>query len=166
MTGVQTCALPILGTRYYRSGQTFDRLRVVQGERVTEFKRADYIGIAGRGNAIGLQNQHYAALYTLQPSTQFEPLEPWRLEILINGTDRQGKTVSAVVPIEYRLPAAHILLPEVERPPAWVEAWEDSRTNVAILGAALVVLTAILADRKSTRLNSSHMSESRMPSSA
>src|SRR6185369_11599222 len=63
-----------LGTRYYRVGQTFDRVRVVQGERVNEFKRENFIGLAGRGVAVGLQAQHYAALFTLPPVTGFEPL--------------------------------------------------------------------------------------------
>jgi NosR/NirI family transcriptional regulator, nitrous oxide reductase regulator len=134
-----------LGPRNYRSGQTFDNVRLVQGEGVIELSREKFIWLAVRDVAPGQPAQHYAALFTLAPGTQFEPLSPWRLEILINGTDRQGKAVSAVVPVEYRLPSVHVLMPEVEPPPAWIEAWEDSRTDVAILGAALVLLTLILA---------------------
>ena len=38
--------------------------------------------------------------------------------------------------------------------------------QAAAIGAIYVVLTLLFADRKSTRLNSSHRLESRMPSSA
>ena len=39
--------------------------------------------------------------------------------------------------------------------------------GTALDGISMIVLTsAVVLDRKSTRLNSSHMSESRMPSSA
>ena len=41
-----------------------------------------------------------------------------------------------------------------------------SEKIVLILSVALGVSEALALDRKSTRLNSSHMSESRMPSSA
>ena len=43
---------------------------------------------------------------------------------------------------------------------------EGITTAFGVPGAAINPLYAQLRDRKSTRLNSSHMSESRMPSSA
>src|SRR5205814_453860 len=48
-------------------------------------------------------------------------------------------------PFEYKLPAAHILMPEAPPVAPWVEAWRESHVNVAILAVLLIVLTAIFA---------------------
>ena len=56
-----------------------------------------------------------------------------------------GQIPAAVVPIEYKLPAALILMPEAPAVAAWVEAWRDARVNVAILAVLLAALTAIFA---------------------
>ena len=84
-----------MGPGYHREGQTFDRVRLVQGESVIDFKRERFIWLAVRDVPAGQPAQHYAAFFTLPPSARFEPLSPWRLEVLINGTDPQGKQVSA-----------------------------------------------------------------------
>jgi transcriptional regulator of nitric oxide reductase len=131
-----------VGAAYYRPGVSFDRLRVVQGDNVFEFKRDQFQRYSPESN--GFRGQRYSALYYLPPGAQFDPLAPWRLEILVNGTGPKGK-VTAAFPIDYKLPASHILMPEVEAPPAWLEAWQEQRTQITILGAALVVLTLILA---------------------
>ena len=70
----------------------------------------------------------------------FDPVKPWRLELVVNAV---GKLPVAAIPIEYNLPAAHILMPDAPVVAAWVEAWRDARTNVAILTVLLGVLTAI-----------------------
>src|SRR5258706_13953417 len=66
---------------------------------------------------------------------------PWRLELLINAAGPNPVTVA--FPLEYRLPAAHILMPDEPAVAAWVEAWRDARVNIAILAVLLTALTAI-----------------------
>jgi polyferredoxin len=80
-------------------------------------------------------------VFALPARPGFDPLRPWRLELLVNGAGTTPTTVA--FGLDYQIPAAHVLMPE--RPPvaAWVEAWRDSRVNVAILAVLLSVLTLI-----------------------
>ena len=119
----------------------FDRLRVVQGDQTYEFTRSQYQGISTGGHD-GIRALDQAAVFTLPPDPRFDPLKPWRLELLVNGRTSDGSPISLAFPVDYQLPASHILMPPT---PAWVQAWRDSRTNVIVEAALLAVLTLILA---------------------
>src|SRR5260370_19986600 len=82
-------------------------------------------------------------MFALAANVHFDPVKPWRLELLVNAAGQNPATV--VFPLEYKLPAAHILMPDEPAVAAWVEAWRDARVNVAILAVLLAVLTAIFA---------------------
>jgi len=118
----------------------FDRIRIVQDGHVIGFLHEDYQALL-TGSAEGIQSQQEAGLFTLPANAHFDPVKPWRLELLVNAAGQTPVTVS--FPLEYKLPAAHILMPDAPAVAAWVEAWRDARPNVAILAALLVVLTAI-----------------------
>lgn len=122
---------------------TFTHLRVVQGERIFRFNRARYqrLQTAGVG-AVAVRN--VAALFSFEPKGGFDPLKPWRLEFLVDGVAPGGQA-SVRVPLDYVLPDTHILLPGQTPVPVWVQTWQAQRVDVAILGAALIVLTFILA---------------------
>src|SRR5581483_948307 len=92
------------------------------------------------GAAEGIQSQGEAGLYTLPASVPFDPIKPWRLELMINAA---GSVPVVTIPIEYKLPERLILLPDEPVVPTWVEAWRDARINVAILAGLLTVLTLI-----------------------
>ena len=95
--------------------------------------------------------------------------------ILVIKLGALGDVVLALGPmaaIRRHHPDAHITVlttaPYVEllsRSPYVDEVWTDARPRFWQIGA-LRRLRRRLRDRKSTRLNSSHVSESRMPSSA
>ncbi len=133
-----------LGTKHYREadGHRFDRLRVVQDGQTFGFVHDDYQRL-GTGTADGIRAQQNAGLFALPAAARFDPVKPWRLEILVNGAG--ANPVTAALPIDYKVPAAHILMPEEPPVAAWVEAWRDARVNIAILAALLTVLTAIFA---------------------
>jgi transcriptional regulator of nitric oxide reductase/NAD-dependent dihydropyrimidine dehydrogenase PreA subunit len=133
-----------LGTKHYREseGRRFDRLRIVQGDKTIGFVHDDYQRI-GTGAADGIRAQQNAGLFALPANAGFDPLKPWRLELLVNGAGPNPVTVA--FPIEYKVPAAHILMPEEPPVAAWVEAWRDARVNIAILAVLLAALTAIIA---------------------
>ena len=118
----------------------FDRVRIVQDGHAIGFVHEDYQKLL-TGAAEGLQSQQEAGLFTLPANVAFDPLKPWRLELLVNALDPNPVTVA--FPLEYRLPAAHILMPDEPAVAAWVEAWRDARLNVVILAALLTALTAI-----------------------
>src|SRR5438105_2865931 len=155
-----------LGTKYYESatGNRFDRLRVIQGGKTFRFTEADYT------YAVPIKGQEVAGLFALPAHSGFDPLKPWRLEILVNGAGKPPVTVS--FGLDYKLPAnlstpataasgLSTAAPEAEvataQPeldldldrdllspvPAWVEAWGEAKLNIAILTVLLSVLTLI-----------------------
>lgn len=139
-------AYDVRGMSYHRKalGNMFDRLQVVQGENTFRFHRDNFrrLGTRGRGDAITARRS--ISLFYLPKDSGFDPLAPWRVDILVNGKGPNGPvTVDFDVP--YQLPARHILMPEPEPVPAWVEAWRDETRDVTILGAGLLALTTMLA---------------------
>jgi NosR/NirI family transcriptional regulator, nitrous oxide reductase regulator len=118
----------------------FDRIRVVQDGQAIGFVHEDYQALL-TGAAEGIQSQKEAGLFTLPANAMFDPVKPWRLELLVNAAGPNPVTVA--FPLEYRLPAAHILMPDEPAVAAWVEAWRDARVNIAILAVLLTALTAI-----------------------
>jgi NosR/NirI family transcriptional regulator, nitrous oxide reductase regulator len=133
-----------VGTKHYREseGRRFDRLRIVQDGRTISFVHDNYQRL-GTGAAEGIRAQQNAGLFALPANARFDPVRPWRLELLVNGT-AGAKPVSVAFGLDYTLPAAHILMPEAPPVAVWVEAWRDARANVAILGAMLTALILIL----------------------
>jgi NosR/NirI family transcriptional regulator, nitrous oxide reductase regulator len=131
-----------VGTKHYREseGRRFDRVRIVQDGQTLGFVHDDYQRL-GTGAAEGIRAQHDAGLFALPASAHFDPVKPWRLELLVNGGGANPVTVA--FPLEYKLPAAHILMPEPPPVAAWVEAWRDAKVNIAILAVLLTALTAI-----------------------
>jgi NosR/NirI family transcriptional regulator, nitrous oxide reductase regulator len=164
-----------LGKKFFleSEGRRFDRLRVVQGGQAFGFVQDDYRWISL--TAEGVRGVQGAGLFVLPANSGFDPLRPWRLELLVNGAGVPPVTVA--FGLDYQVPDAQVLTslddalnearappvvvdrtsvrdakdsviqmpPEPEPPlvPAWVEAWHDSRVNVAILAVLLSVLTLI-----------------------
>jgi NosR/NirI family transcriptional regulator, nitrous oxide reductase regulator len=133
------------GTSHFwkADGYRFNRVRIVQGDRTIGFVHDDYQRLL-TGAAEGLQSHRDAGLFTIPASAGFDPVKPWRLELLINAA---GQLPALVIPIEYKLPASLVLMPPAPpvdaRAAAWIDAWHDARANVAILAALLIALTAI-----------------------
>jgi NosR/NirI family transcriptional regulator, nitrous oxide reductase regulator len=133
------------GTSHFwkADGYRFNRVRIVQGGRTIGFVHDDYQRLL-TGAAEGLQSHRDAGLFTIQAGAGFDPVKPWRLELLVNAV---GQLPALVIPIEYKLPASFVLMPPAPpvdaRAAAWIDAWHDARSNVAILAALLVALTAI-----------------------
>ena len=133
------------GTSHFwkADGYRFNRVRIVQDDRTIGFVHDDYQRLL-TGAAEGLQSNRDAGLFTIPASAGFDPVKPWRLEFLINAA---GQLPALVIPIEYKLPASLVLMPPAPpvdaRAAAWIDAWHDAKTNVAILAALLIALTAI-----------------------
>jgi NosR/NirI family transcriptional regulator, nitrous oxide reductase regulator len=127
-----------LGTRFFREGR-FDRLRLIQDGHSIGFVQDDYRWTSPY--AEGIRGQQNVGLFALPASSGFDPLRPWRLELLVNGAGAAPVTVA--FGLDYTIPAAHVLMPEQPPVAAWVEAWRDSQVNIALLGVLLSVLTMI-----------------------
>jgi NosR/NirI family nitrous oxide reductase transcriptional regulator len=157
------------GTKYFQEseGNRFDRLRVIQGGKTFRFVQRDYT------YAVPTPGQQVAGLFAMPANSGFDPLKPWRLEILVNGAGTRPVTVAfgldykvpdvlvngpgtspTAVASDANVPKAPVLAPqqdlepqldlELESPVAgWIEAWSDARLNIAILAVLLSVLTLI-----------------------
>jgi NosR/NirI family nitrous oxide reductase transcriptional regulator len=112
-----------IGTKHFRQseGYRFDRIRVVQGDETFSFTNDNYQRL-GTGSADGIRAQQYAGLFALPANSKFDPLKPWRLELLVNGNAASAGTdprpVSVAMPVEFRLPPAFVLMPEEPPVPA------------------------------------------------
>jgi transcriptional regulator of nitric oxide reductase/ferredoxin len=136
-----------LGTKYFRSseGNRFDRLRVIQDDKTFSFVQPDY------SYATGFRGQQVTGLFVVAADSGFDPVKPWRLELLVHATRAGTAPVTVAFGLDYRVPEALVLKPtpppDIEAEQAtvapWVEAWRDARLNVAILAALLSVLTLI-----------------------
>ncbi len=134
------------GLSYYRGPDyAFDRIRLVQGDLSFTFTRdlqSQFHVIHGEfGNDRPYLPE--ASSFVIPADSGFDPLQPFQVILMINGTHADGTQFSVDVPIDYQVPQDLVLLPFVEPPPAWVESWQTSRTNLIILGAMLTVLTFI-----------------------
>jgi transcriptional regulator of nitric oxide reductase len=129
------------GSKYRNMSHGFrlERLQVIQGEKTFEFTAQDLIGA---NYALG----RVAHLVILPQSGGFDPFAPWRAEVHAtarapDGTEKRFLLAAA----DYVLPDRYVLLPEPAPTPAWVEAWQEGARDVAILAAALGLLTVGLA---------------------
>ncbi len=119
----------------------FIHVRAVQGDRVFRFTRGRHQKL--QTEAADTSLRRVAALFQFEPRGGFDPLKPWRLELLVDGTAPGGQA-SVRLALDYVLPGAHILLPGQTPEPAWVAAWRQQSGDLGILAAMLVVLTFIL----------------------
>ena len=92
-----------LGTKYFQEseGNRFDRLRVIQGGKTFGFVQKDY------SYAAPIQGQQVTGLFALPARSGFNPLRPWRLEVLINGAGTPPATVA--FGLDYKIPDVHVL---------------------------------------------------------
>jgi hypothetical protein len=79
------------------AGNRFDRLRLVQDGKTFSFVQTDYQWINPFSD--GIRGMQEAALFVLPANSGFDPLKPWRLELLINAAE-----ASLPFALDYKLP--------------------------------------------------------------
>ena len=133
------------GTAWFKkaNGYVLDRLRVIQGDKAIRFDRDHHEKISGARDK-GLNIFDMLSFLYVPADTGFDPLQPWQFVLTVHD-ETTGISADADFALTYQIPARHVLLPEPEPVPAWVEAWQDERTEVGAMGAALATLTLILA---------------------
>jgi NosR/NirI family transcriptional regulator, nitrous oxide reductase regulator len=92
-----------LGKKFFlpSEGNRFDRFHVVQDDKSFSFVQGDYRLL--NPFAEGIKGQEDAGLFVLPASAGFDPLKPWRLEILVNGEGASGP-VTVAFPLDYKVP--------------------------------------------------------------
>ncbi|GKY89570.1 NosR/NirI family protein [Sinisalibacter aestuarii] len=125
------------GTRLNNLSNQFrlDRVSVTQGRQSYEFTKSDVI----------FARQQIADILLLPKDAAFDPMKPWRADLYATALRPDGQREPFVLAsLDYTLPQGYILMPEPTPPPVWVEPWVNARVEIAILAAALTVLTGIL----------------------
>jgi len=84
-------AYDFLGVKYLQksSGNIYDRVRLVQGDKTFTLDGPHSQPLAGLGGS-GFPSLRDAALFFLPPTSGFDPLRPWSVELLVNGTGSDG----------------------------------------------------------------------------
>ncbi len=152
------------GSGYVRGG-IFDRIEIVQGDGILRFRDRDHTRL-GDLAAPGAPNFPEVSLFVAPQGERFDAAAPWRLKLLvqrsIGARDKAFLTfdLDYAVPDKYLVtekPTVTIAPPPVATPnataqatsveapvqPLWMRVWRTRVIDIAILCAALIVLTTI-----------------------
>ena len=138
------------GTAWKRSG-VFDRIELVQGVNTIRLSKEGYRFVE-RLKAEGAPAFREVAVFKLPADTGFDPLSPWRLNLLVSReVDGGGERITRF-PLDYRLAdfailnAVHVAQAQGAgpEPVVWKEIWRARSNEIAVLAAMLLVLSGIL----------------------
>ncbi|WP_424363806.1 4Fe-4S binding protein [Methylocystis parvus] len=140
------------GSAYVRGG-IFDRFEILQHGSGFRFRDKNHQRL-GALAADGAPGFNEIGLFVASPETDFDPTEPWRLQLLVQRAVGEDKFI-VIEDLNYRLPekylvrqapvpqAAQAPAPAPEAAPLWERMWRGNVGEIAITVAALVALTGI-----------------------
>lgn len=123
----------VKGTGFLQRGR-FERLQLVQGTRTIALTTDGYENVE-RPLAEGAPEPREAGIFVAAAGSGFDPLQPWRLEVLVAAARSGGQPV--VLAVDYRLPDRYRV---AAAPAAMVPAGDAAADGVA--GAATAPATA------------------------
>jgi len=141
------------GTGFIRSGR-FDRVQIVQDEKTIPLTKAGYRNVEAF-RADGAPELRETGVFVIPGDSGFDPLKPWRVDLLVSGDGPEGKLVQRFFPIDYALPEQYRLgTPETAAEaeesaaraaaPLWQEIWKERWGDIVVVLLILAVLSAIL----------------------
>ncbi|MGE5504392.1 MAG: 4Fe-4S binding protein [Actinomycetota bacterium] len=138
------------GSGYVRGG-VFDRIEVAQGASTLRFRDRDYERLGGVA-AAGAPQFPEIGLFQVPKGAEFDPAAPWRLQLLVQRAVGALDKAFTTFQVDYRLPdkwlapaqpAAAAAAAPSAGPPLWQKVWQQKAGQIAVLGVALVLLTAV-----------------------
>jgi NosR/NirI family nitrous oxide reductase transcriptional regulator len=153
------------GSGYVRGG-IFDRIELLQGEETIRFRDRNHTRIADLA-AAGAPRFREVGLFTIPKDVRFDPVEPWRLQLLaqrqVGGLERsflafelayalpdrfvREEQAPAPAPAASPAPAATAAAaPPPAAPteePLWQRLWRAKMVPLAVVVAALALVTLI-----------------------
>ena len=151
------------GSGYVRGG-IFDRIQLVQGDNGVRF-RDRYHKRIGDVLANGAPRFDEISLFVVPKEISFDPTEPWRIELLAQRAIGPVKKSFLVFDLGYQLPEKYVRIvaaptpepppqpaaetatataeEEMDEIPLWQRLWENRLVDVAVLLAALGLLTVL-----------------------
>jgi len=149
------------GSGYVRGG-IFDRIQLVQGDESVRFRDRDHRRL-GTIAVNGAPSFKELDIFKIPPEANFEPTEPWRLQVLVQRRVGAIDKAFLTFDLDYRLPAKYLTTavpvradpsPEAASAAAaaerseraakealWKRIWLQKRYAIAGLVGMLVVLT-------------------------
>ncbi|WP_460322609.1 transcriptional regulator NosR [Pseudomonas ogarae] len=140
------------GSGYVRGG-IFDRVQLRQSGDTISFRDLDF----QRLNDVALDDMpdfDEMAIFIIRASHRFDPGSPWNLELLVRRQTGPVSGTFSSFELAYQLPEPYLERPlptaeqlaaaEEASRPMWLTLWYQKSVEISVLGAALLVLTAIL----------------------
>lgn len=138
------------GSGYVRGG-IFDRLQVRQFGDTFNFRDLDYYRLSDvyLGDMPRLPEM---AIFIIRQQYNFDPGEPWSLELTVKRQTGPLDSEFAVFALEYQLPEQYYTRAELElsqeewleEQPMWVQVWYKKQFQIVVLGLGIGVLLFIL----------------------
>ncbi|MCL6702163.1 transcriptional regulator NosR [Pseudomonas sp. T1.Ur] len=140
------------GSGYVRGG-IFDRVQLRQSGDTISFRDLDFQRLNDVA-AADMPDFDEMAIFIIRSVHRFDPGAPWSLELLVRRQTGPISGTFSSFEIGYQLPEPYLERPlptaeqlaaaaEASRP-MWLTLWYQKSVEIGVLGAALLVLTAIL----------------------
>jgi NosR/NirI family nitrous oxide reductase transcriptional regulator len=123
------------------------KIELVQGDKTIRFS-APQINTVPFLHADGSPPLSERAVVLVPGEAGLDPADPWQIRLLVTGETVDGRTAFAQFALPYRLPDSYLLQPvadaDYDASLPWATIWRARSGQIAVLGTALVALTAIL----------------------
>ena len=143
------------GSGYVRGG-IFDRIEVVQDLDSFHFTDLDHQRLPGV-KASNAPDFKEAALFKVPATATFNPVQPWRLQLLVQRVLSVKDKAFVTLNLNYQLPDAYLTAPPAAAPPAAVvelddiepanalykQIWAGKKIQIAVLVLSLLVLGGV-----------------------
>ncbi len=152
------------GSGYVRGG-IFDRFELIQHEGAVRFRDKTHKRL-GSLAAAGAPDFPEIGLFILPEGTDFDPAQPWRLQLLVQRATAALDKAFVTFDLGYQPPDKYLIVERAAAPasvpapaaaaapdpvepesaaetPLWQRVWQNRITDVAITGAAILLLTGI-----------------------
>ena len=135
------------GTGFVRTGR-FDRIQIVQAERTIPLTTENYRNVE-RLAVDGAPEIREIGVFVIPAESGFDPLAPWRLDLMISNAGVSDAAETEVLSVDYRVPERYRLAPAspqetVGEQPLWQQTWQEQRVSIVLLVLLLVSLTGLL----------------------
>jgi NosR/NirI family nitrous oxide reductase transcriptional regulator len=140
------------GSGYVRGG-IFDRVQLRQFGNVISFRDMDHQRLSDVF-AKGMPEFTEMSIFIVREPAKFDPGSPWSLELLVRRQTGPLSGTFSSFELAYQLPELYLERPlpsaeelaalEEASRPMWLNIWYQKSFQIAVLGTALLLLTAIL----------------------
>ncbi len=130
------------GSGYVRGG-LFDRIALIQGDTSARFRDRDHHRI-GDVLADGAPNFEEIGIFRIPADVDFDPSEPWRLQLLVQRDVAALERVFTTFDLGYQIPRHFVT--ELSRPA--VVSPDDARDSEAELAAQMALIERIWWDKR------------------